>query len=63
MAAGAANYTKVEVMAVAVVMTMVAEEDLVEGAMVITHMNSPTGMDHSWKRPVYTLQTHVNSSL
>ena len=62
MDAGVADEKEVEVMVVAVVMAVVAEEDVVEGDMVITHMNYPEGMDHLWQSPVYTLQTNVDSS-
>ena len=44
--AGAEEDTEVEVMVMSVVMSVVAEEDLVEGAMVITHVNSPSGTEH-----------------
>ena len=40
---GASENTGVEVMAVDVVMAVVAEEDVVEGYMFITHINLPSG--------------------
>ena len=39
--------TEVEAMAVAVVMSVVDEENVVEEAMVKTHMNLPAGMENS----------------
>ena len=62
MAAGAAEYTEVDFMVVAVVMDVVAEEDVVEGAMVKTHINFPEVMKHFCKKLVYTLHTNVESS-
>ena len=47
----------------AVVMAVVDKEDMVKGAMVATHMNSPAGTDHLCKLPVYTLQTNRYSSI
>ena len=44
--AGAAEDTEVEDMAVSMVVSVEEYEDVVEGAMVITHMNSPSGMEH-----------------
>ena len=60
--ADASEETEVEVMVVAVVMAVVAEEDVVEGAMVKTHMNFPAGAERSWQSLVYTLHTNVYSS-
>ena len=48
MGTGAAEYTEVEDMVVSVVMGVVTGEDVVEGAMVITHMNSSAGTEHLW---------------
>ena len=45
---GAAEDTGVEVIFVFMVMCVVAYEDVVEGAMVITHLNFPAGTYHSW---------------
>ena len=42
-AAGAAENTEVEVMVTTAVVDVVDEEDVLEGAMVITHMNYPVG--------------------
>ena len=53
--AGAAEDTEVEVMVVTIVVGVVAYEDVVEVAMVITHMGSPEGTEHSCQRPRYTL--------
>ena len=44
MVAGAVEDTEVEVIVLAMFMAVVAEEDVVEGATVITHMNLPAGM-------------------
>ena len=44
-AAGAAEDTDVEVMAVSVVMAIVAEKDMMEGAVVKTHTNFPAGTE------------------
>ena len=60
--AGVADEKEVEVMVVAVVMAVVAEEDVVEGAMVKTHMDFPAGAERSWQSLVYTLHTNVYSS-
>ena len=46
----------------AVVMAVVEEEDVVERAMVKTHMNFPAGTENSWQKLVYTLQTNGDSS-
>ena len=46
MVTGASEDMDVEVMDVAVVMAVVDEEDVVEGDIVTTHMNSPAGTDH-----------------
>ena len=53
---------EVEGMVVAIVMDAVAKEEVVEGAMVITHMNSPAGGENVWQKLVYTLHTNGNSS-
>ena len=45
-------------MVVAVVVDVVAEKGAVEGYMVITHINSPSGTEHLWQRYVYTLHTN-----
>ena len=49
-------------MVVSTVVDVVAKEDVVEVDMVITHMNSPSGTEHSWQMPVYTLQKNRGSS-
>ena len=54
-AAGVVEDTGVEFMVMAVVMAAVAEEDVAEGAMVITHVDFPKVREHSCQRPVYTL--------
>ena len=43
------------------VVAVMAKEDMVEGAMFIPHINSPEDEEHSWQRPVYTLQTNGGS--
>ena len=54
--------TEVELMVVAVVMSVVAKEDVVEGAMVKTHINLPEGAEDSWKKLVYILQNNLDNS-
>ena len=49
-------------MVVDMVVDVVAEDDMMEGAMVITHMNSPAGTEHSWQKLFYTLHTNRDSS-
>ena len=44
----------------AVIMDMLDEKDVVEGDMVITHINFPAGTEYLWQIPVYTLQTNVH---
>ena len=56
--AGATEDTEVEDMVVAAVVEVVAEEEVVEGAMVITHMDLPAGAEHFWNKLVYTLQNN-----
>ena len=51
----AAEYMEVEDVVMAVVIEVVANEDVVEGDMVITHMNLPAGMDNFWQKLVYNL--------
>ena len=55
---GVEEETEVDVMVVAVVMAIVAKEDVVEVAMVKIHMNFPAGMENSLQKLVYTLQTN-----
>ena len=62
MAVGVVEDTEVEVMVVVVDMELVAKEDVMEGAMIITHTNLPAGMEHLRQRPIYTLQTNGGSS-
>ena len=50
------------VVVVAVVVAVVAKEGLGEGAIIITHMNSPAGKEHSWQKTMYTIQTNGDSS-
>ena len=50
--------TEVEDIFVAMVMDVVAKEEVGGGSMVITHINLPPGTEHLWQRPVYTLQTN-----
>ena len=59
---GAEEETEVAVMVVAVVMAVVADEDVVEGAMGKTHMNFPSGTEHLRKNIVYTLYTNGDFS-
>ena len=59
---GATYFTKVDNMVMAVVVDVVSKEDLGERARVMTHMNSPASTEHSWQRPVYTLQINGDSS-
>ena len=60
---GAAEDTDVEVMVVAVVMVVVmAEEDVLERAMVKIRMNSIAGTENSCQKLVYTMQTNGYSS-
>ena len=40
------------------VVYVLAEEDVGEGAMVIAYMNLPAGTENLWQRPVYTLKTN-----
>ena len=54
--------TEVQAIAVAVVMSVVDEENVVEEAMVKTHMNLPAGMENSRQKLVCTLQTNADSS-
>ena len=58
---GAAEDTEVEVMDVSVVVAVVDEDEVVEGAMFIIHMNFTAGADHLWQMPMYTLQTNGGS--
>ena len=58
MAAGATDYTDVEVVVMAVVIAVVDEEYVVEGAMDKTHMNLPSGREHLLQRIVHTLHTN-----
>ena len=60
--AGAAEDTEVEDMVVTVAIDMVAEDDMGEVFMVITHMNSPVGTEHLFQKLVYTLHTNGDSS-
>ena len=39
-------------------MDLVTKDDVVEGAMFKTHMNSPEGIEHLWQKFVYILQTN-----
>ena len=48
-------------MVMAVVVDVVAEGGVVEGAMVITHMNFPAGTKYSWQKIMYTLHTNGDS--
>ena len=59
MSVGTEEDTEVDVMVIAVVMTVVDKEDLVEGGIVLTHMNSPAGTENLLQRPVYTLQSNI----
>ena len=61
-AEGAVDDTDIRVMGVSMVMDMVAEEDVVEVAMVKTHMNLPAGIENFQQKLVYTLQTNEYSS-
>ena len=61
MTTSASEDTWVEFMFVVVVMDVVNKEDVVEGDIVITHMNSPVDMEYSCQRPVHTLQANVAS--
>ena len=49
-------------MFVVIVLDVVAEEDVVGGDMVITHMDSPSGTEHLWQRSVYNLHNNGVSS-
>ena len=49
-------------MFVTVVMAVVAEEEMVEGSMVKTHINLPRGTENLWQNIVYTLRTNGDSS-
>ena len=59
---GAEEDMEINNMVAAVVMDVMAEEDVGEGDMVITHMDFPSGTENSWHRNVYTLQTNGDSS-
>ena len=60
--ASAADDLEVEYIVVAVVLDMVANEDVVEGAMVITQTNSLSGTYHLYQKLVYNLLTNGDSS-
>ena len=45
-------------MFIAMVVAVVAEEDMVEGYMVKSHMNLPAGTKTLWQKLVYNLQTN-----
>ena len=60
-AMSAVEDSRVEVIVVAMVMAVVVKEDVVEGAMVKTHMNFPAGVENSLWKLVYTLQTNGDS--
>ena len=62
MATGVVEYMELEVVFTAVVMDVVAKEDMLEGAMIINHMNLPAIRKHLWQRPLYTLKNNVVSS-
>ena len=59
---GASENTGVEVMAVDVVMAVVAEEDLMEGAMVKNLMNFPAGPGNLRQNLLYISQTNGDFS-
>ena len=52
MDAGAAEDIGVEDMVVAVVVEVVAGKEVVERAMVIAHMNFPSGTEHSCQKKI-----------
>ena len=56
--AGAVEDKEVDDMVVDVVVGMVANDDLVEGDMVITHMNSPEGTENLGQKLRYNLHTN-----
>ena len=62
MGAGATEDTEVEVMVVSMVMDVVAEEDVVEGYTVKTHMNLPAGTENLHQKLVYNLKINGDSS-
>ena len=49
-------------MVIATVIVVVAEDDVVEGDMVKTHIHLPAGTEHLWQKLVYNLQTNVGYS-
>ena len=60
--AGAAEGTGVEVVVVAVVMSVVVEKDVVEWAMVKIHMDFLASTEYLWQSTVYTLHSNEDSS-
>ena len=52
---GATEDAEVEDTVLAMFIDVMVEEDVVEGDMVITHMNSPSGIEHPWKKHVCNL--------
>ena len=59
---GASEDMELKDMVMAMVVAMVAKEDVEEGAMITTHMNFPAGAKYLWDRYVYTLHTNGDSS-
>ena len=62
MVVGTAEDTEVEVIVMAVVMAVVAEEDLMEGAMVKNLMNFPAGPGNLRQNLLYISQTNGDFS-
>ena len=56
--AGATDDTEVEDMVLSVVVDVVGGEDVVEGDMVITHINFPAGTEHLCQNLLFIL--HIN---